>query len=251
MSADDYRRFSDLGFEDFRRMAKDSSLSRYEKIGFPNSYREGKEELIFRDIVTKLPGLQEKNKVVLDIGPGCSDLPRMLIDLCKRNSHSLLLVDSQEMLSNLPDDESVTKIGGYFPQCERLFADFAGKVDAIVAYSLLHYVFVESNVWGFLDRCLELLNHGGKLLIGDIPNVSKRRRFFSSPLGVKFHQDFTSSDSLPDVQFNRIERQSIDDAVVLGLIARARSQGYDAYVLPQPPDLPMANRREDILIERP
>lgn len=251
MSADDYQRFENLGFDDFRRMAKDGSLSRYEKIGFPDSYREGKEELIFLDIVAKLTGLQEKNKIVLDIGPGCSDLPRMLMDLCKRNGHSLLLVDSREMLSNLPDHESVTKIDGYFPQCERLFADFTVKVDVIIAYSLLHYVFAESNVWEFLDRCLELLNHGGKLLIGDIPNVSKRKRFFSSPLGVKFHQDFTSSDSMPDVQFNRIERQCIDDAVILGLIARARSQGYDAYVLPQAHGLPMSNRREDILIERP
>lgn len=251
MSSDNYRRFANLGFEDFRRMASDSSLSRYEKIGFPDCYREGKEELIFLDIMAKLSGLQEKNKTVLDVGPGCSDLPRLLMDLCQRNGHSLLLVDSKEMLSNLPDHKSVTKIDGYFPRCEQLFADFSGKVDIIVAYSLLHYVFVESNVWEFLDRCLELLSHGGKLLIGDIPNVSKRKRFFSSPLGVKFHQEFTSSDSLPDVQFNRIEKQSIDDAVILGLIARARSQGYDAYVLPQPPGLPMANRREDILIERP
>jgi hypothetical protein len=79
----DYKRFEDLTFEDFRRMAVDGSLSRYEKIGFPNSYREGREPGIWRDIVAKLPALLGQNKVVLDVGPGCSDLPSMLIDLCR------------------------------------------------------------------------------------------------------------------------------------------------------------------------
>src|SRR5256885_8167314 len=31
-------------------------------------------------------------------------------------------------------------------------------------------------------------------LIGDIPNVSQRKRFFSSPAGIKFHQEFTGRD---------------------------------------------------------
>ena len=60
------------------------------------------------------------------------------------------------------------------------------------------------------------------------------------------------TDTPPKVIFNRIERRSIDDAVViLSLVARATSQGFDAYVLPQHRDLPMANRREDIVIRRP
>jgi hypothetical protein len=32
---------------------------------------------------------------------------------------------------------------------------------------------------------------------------------------------------------------------------RARNQGFDAYIRAQAPDLPMANRREDILVIRP
>jgi hypothetical protein len=42
--SDKYARFSKLGFDDFRKMAGDSSLSRYEKIGFPDEYRKGKEQ---------------------------------------------------------------------------------------------------------------------------------------------------------------------------------------------------------------
>jgi hypothetical protein len=38
---------------------------------------------------------------------------------------------------------------------------------------------------------------------------------------------------------------------MMALIMRARSAGFDGYVVPQAPNLPMANRREDILILKP
>jgi hypothetical protein len=59
------------------------------------------------------------------------------------------------------------------------------------------------------------------------------------------------TDEAPVVEFNKVEFDQIDDAVVMSLIQRARAQGFDAYVVPQAPALPMANRREDILIVRP
>src|SRR5665213_3236592 len=57
MKPENIERFKDLTFEDFRRLAKDDTLSSFEKIGFPNAYREGKETTIFADIVRKLPAL--------------------------------------------------------------------------------------------------------------------------------------------------------------------------------------------------
>jgi hypothetical protein len=39
--------------------------------------------------------------------------------------------------------------------------------------------------------------------------------------------------------------------VTLALLARARDAGFHAWVMPQPPALPMANRREDLVFERP
>lgn len=247
----DFQRFDNLSFDDFKSMAMDSSLSCYEKIGFPNSYREGKESLIFEDIISKLPLLLNQNKVILDIGSGCSQLPLMLIDLCKRNQHTLILIDSEEMLSLLPDEPFMIKIAGYYPNSDYLFNQFHGKIDVILTYSVFHYIFTESNIWDFLDSSLELMSDSGEMLIGDIPNISKRKRFFSSSNGVKFHQDFMKTVEPPKVVFNNIERHQIDDSIILALINRARSQGFDAYVMPQRQDLPMANRREDILIRKP
>jgi hypothetical protein len=250
-SDDEYRRFANTTYDDFRKLAQDDSLSKYEKISFPDSYRQGKEEFIFQSIVANLPLLNERGKIVLDVGPGCSDLPLMMVELCRKHGHTLLLVDSEEMLAHLPNDDHIQKFPAYYPQCEPLFSGFTSKVDVLLAYSLLHGVFIEGNVWDFLDRSLELLAVGGEMLIGDLPNISKRRRFFSSVNGIRFHQEFMKTDTPPEVHFNSLDRHKIDDSVILSLLNRARNQGFDAYVLPQRPDLPMANRREDVLIRRP
>lgn len=243
--------FANLTFADFRRMAKDDRLSCHEKIGFPNFYRQGKEEAIFGDMVRKIPQLTHRQQIVLDIGPGCSGLARHIIDCCSAREHTLLLVDSQEMLDLLPDLDHLRKIPGRYPNCPELFTKYAGQVHAIIVYSVLHYVFAEGNVFDFLDRSLSLLAPGGAMLIGDIPNVCKRKRFFSSAAGVAHHRQFMGTEELPSVAFQQIEAGKIDDAVVCSLLMRARMAGFDAYVLPQAPDLPMANRREDMLISRP
>lgn len=244
-------RFANLGFEDFRKLAKDKSLSKYERIGFPDNYRHGKEESIFQDIICKLNLLDGDGKTVLDIGPGCSDLPRLLIGHCQSKKHSLILVDAPEMLDQLPQGSCVEKVAAFYPDCPPLVKRLTGKVDVILCYSVLHYIYVDTSIFRFLDTSLSLLASGGQFLIGDIPNISKRKRFFSSATGIRFHQDFMKTDELPDVQFNQIEHAQIDDAVVMSLLQRARAQGFDAYVVPQNLTLPMANRREDILITRP
>jgi len=249
--SDSANRFANLGFEDFRRLAKDETLSKYERIGFPDTYRSGKEEDIFRDILSKLTLLEQEGKTVLDIGPGCSDLPRMLINHCGAKQHSLILVDAPEMLEQLPDGSGIEKVAAFYPDCPQLVKDKVGAVDVILCYSVLHYVFVDTSIFKFLDTSLSLLAPGGQILIGDIPNISKRKRFFASNTGVKFHQEFMHTTDTPEVMFNRIEHAQIDDAVVMAILQRARQQGFDAYVLPQHLCLPMANRREDILIIRP
>jgi len=248
----DYSKYRGIGFDDFRRLAADPELSTYEKIGFPDSYREGKEDAIFSDIKAKLSNLQKPEKIVLDIGAGCSELPKLLIDHCIDSQQKLYLIDSREMLSLLPDKKGVEKIAGYYPEdMQQLCNSLTAKVDVILVYSVIQYVFTESNVWDFLDQSLGLLAEGGQMLIGDIPNISKRKRFFSSNNGKEFHKQFMATENEPEVIYNQIEKGQVDDTVVQAIVQRARIQGFDAYILPQADGLPMANRREDILITRP
>lgn len=248
----DPNRFADLTYDGFRELARDESLSPHEKVGFPDSYRAGKEEAILRDIRAKLSNLERTGRRVLDVGPGCGGVALGLLGLCREKGHALTLIDSAEMLALLPEEPFAAKLPGRFPEEHAVFREEnRGRLDAILVYSVVQYVFREGNVFAFLDACLELLADGGQLLIGDIPNQSMRKRFFSSAEGVRFHQAFTGTDEVPAVAHNTLEPGHIDDAVLLGLVLRARAAGYHAFLVPQAADLPMANRREDLLIQKP
>jgi hypothetical protein len=246
-----HAQFKALTYDGFRELAKDPGLSRYEKIGFPDSYRAGKEEAIFRDLCAKLPALSRSGARIVDIGAGCSDLPALLLRNAESLGQRLAFVDSAEMLALTPDSTVLEKVAAMFPGCRDFVTANTGRCDAVIVYSVFHYVFAEGSTWRFLDTALSLLAPGGALLIGDLPNLSKRRRFFASEAGARFHREYTGEDEEPVVEFNRLDPGEIDDSVIFSVLARARLQGFDGYVVPQPPELPMANRREDILVTRP
>lgn len=232
-------------------MATDDRLNPHERIGFPSEYRKGYERFIFQDIVRKLKSLRQSRRTIADIGCGYSPLERMIISRCAQKHSRLLLVDSEEMLSQLPSGQSLEKFACRFPECPRLFEKYSGKVDGIIVYSVLQHVFLEANIFDFIDSACRLLREGGEMLLGDLPNLSMRKRFFSSPRGKRYHQRFTGRKCPPTAQLKLTQDKKIEDGVIFGILQRYRNSGYDAYVLPQDESLPMANRREDILIRKP
>jgi 2-polyprenyl-3-methyl-5-hydroxy-6-metoxy-1,4-benzoquinol methylase len=235
-------------YEDFRRLATTHGLSPHERIGFPDSYRDGFGAAIVRDIRAKLPRLDQPGARVLDIGPGCSELPGLLIDLCRRLDHHLTLVDSEEMLAHLPEAPFIERIAGPFPEaCWDAFDTRRGTWDVILAYSVAQYVHVDSDLRAFVTRTAELLAEGGRALLGDIPNVSKRARFLQSSAGRNF---LAANPDGPEAPAAPRAEPVIDDDLLLELIHLVRDAGFDAYLVPQASDLPMANRREDLLICR-
>jgi hypothetical protein len=238
-----------LGYEAFRRLAVNPNLSEHGRIGFPDAYREGREADIFLDIRAKLPQLDGQGMDVLDIGPGCAGLPRLLIAHCARQGHRLHLVDSPEMLARLGAVPDVTRTAGAFPACMDTLA--GRRFDAILCYSVLHYVLPEAGPFAVVDATVAALAPGGRALFGDIPNHSKRRRFFASAAGQAFHRAFTGSDDPPDLRAGPAAGGDIADRLLRAMMRRAQQAGCDAYLLPQPAALPMANRRDDLLIARP
>ena len=60
MKKNNFKKFKNLTYKDFRRLAKDDTLSKSEKIGFPDSYRKDQEKQIFLDINSKLNNLSKK-----------------------------------------------------------------------------------------------------------------------------------------------------------------------------------------------
>jgi len=246
-----YTKFIDIGFNDFKKFASDDNLSANEKVGFPDSYREGYDSHILEDIDSKI-GVITPNEQVLDIGPGCSSLASDYIAKCTKAGSQITLIDSQEMLDLLPDLPGVTKIAGFYPSQDIMDKLIVGaRFDKIICYSVFHYIFIEANVWTFLDLTLDLLKPGGRFLLADIPNFSMRNRFFASDDGADFYKKFVNSnDSSADRQSKICDTQ-IDDGVLIGMILRARNRGVHAYIVPQNPLLPMSNRREDLLFIKP
>lgn len=244
-------RFRQIGFDDFRRMANDPGLSSYERIGFPDEYRKGKERLILADLQAKLPALSETGKCVLEIGPGGSPLASEIIRHCTTKHHELVLVDSQEVLDTITPAPGLKKFAGCFPDVPAVLDAYREKVDALLCYSVIHYVLAEGSLYRFLDAALCLLAPGGEMLVGDIPNRSLRNRFFASPEGVRCHREFTRDpNATAPVEWNRPLWGEFTDGTIFGVLQRYREFGFETYLLPQGRDLPMSTRREDVLIRR-
>ena len=236
-----------ITFEDFQKMAEDDSLSPNEKIGFPDAYRSSYEQLIVEDIFSK-SNLAKESANILDLGCGCSNLTHEIINFAKLHKHKLILADSKEMLSKIDESENLYKIVGKFPDNKADFNDWQNEIDFILIYSVIQHIYLDTNIFSFVDGALDLLKPGGRLLLGDIPNQSKRNRFFSSEAGIRSHQAYTKSDSLPEVNLLDLPNNKLDDSIILSILDRYRRYGYETYILPQNSSLPMSNRREDILI---
>jgi hypothetical protein len=245
-------RFSGLTYEHFRSMAGDPTLSANEKIGMPDAARLGFDASILADILQKIPPLGRHRQTVVDIGSGCGTFAHHFIAYCRELEHSLVLVDSPEMLTQLPNSANTHKVGGRFPANERLIRDRISEgADVVLVYGVLSVVFADSNPFLFLDRAAALLRSGGHLLVGDVPNASKLRRFLASVAGARYHQEYMRTEEPPPVGAFDPPTDRIDDGVILGIVDRMRRRGFDAYIVPQSQSLPLANRREDILIVRP
>jgi len=198
----------------------------------------------------KLSVLTNPGIKICGIGAGCSELSHYIVEISARNHQSLTIIDSPEMLRLLPEKPHLTKIKGPFPECLRTNTETIGLFDVILVYSVVHTVFREGNLFTFVDAAIQLLADQGQLLVGDIPNATMRKRFMASAAGKAYHQTHYAHLPEPEVVFNALTPGEIDDGVILGLIARSRGAGLNAFVVPQAPDLPMANRREDILITK-
>jgi hypothetical protein len=228
-------RFSGLTYDHFRSMAVDPTLSANEKIGMPDPARLGFDLSILADILQKIPLLTRHGQTVVDIGSGCGTFAHHFIAYCSGLEHNLVLVDSPEMLAHLPDPSNVHKVTGRFPANEASIKDqILDGANVVLVYGVLSAVFLDSNPFLFVDRAAALLRNGGHLLVGDVPNASKLRRFLASDAGARYHKTYMRTEEAPSIGAFDPPIDGIDDGVILGIIDRMRRRGFDAYVAGQP-----------------
>lgn len=220
-----------------------------------------KTRFIWADIARKLQ--LRRGARMLDLGCGFGDLTRHCLEARRALAIELVLFDIPGVLRRLRREfgpllrEGVRLHPGVFPATTTAQFRRAAPFDLILAYSVLHYT---DNPLAFVNAATRLLAPGGRLLIGDLPNVNRKGRFLASDAGRAFEARYRGVpvDALPRYRSHRdfvrrgnIQNGKISDRLVVQILGKCRAAGLDAYVLPQDHRLPYCHTREDILICRP
>jgi 2-polyprenyl-3-methyl-5-hydroxy-6-metoxy-1,4-benzoquinol methylase len=224
-----------------------------------------KETAVWQDLLAKLK--VEKAQQILDIGVGSGFIAEQWARLAMTLELSLTLVDFDSVISrvqaeigsSMPDALSRIEFrSGAFPFS--FDSDFLSRksFDRIALYSVIHYT-REPRL--LIDVAAGMLQPGGRLLIGDIPNLDKKGRFLATERGRRFDAAYkqVAPESVPRYgAYPEFTKQALadgapplDDDFVLDVIESYRRKGFQAYVLEQPDDLPLNFTREDILLCAP
>jgi 2-polyprenyl-3-methyl-5-hydroxy-6-metoxy-1,4-benzoquinol methylase len=189
---------------------------------------------------------------LLDIGGGPGNLAIPLSFLV----HEVWVIDNPKAI------EVLASRAGNMGNVRLIAASFEeAKVDVtfekILIYSVIQYLPDVQAIQSFLLKAVGLLKPGGRLLIGDLPNTSRKGRFMASRQAAQVDDSWNRSMSNESATeaFQKLgglpantTGTNIDDEVIAGLILFLRSLGFEAYLVPQPEDLPFGLTREDILV---
>lgn len=212
------------------------------------NFQKKAEKLIPKDLATKLNLNLQDN--CLEVG---CNVGNVLIPLSKYVK-SITGIDHPECIKILKKRnlrKNIKLIGNDF-----LKHKFIDRYDKIIIYSILQGLESNKQIEIFIDKSLKLLREKGKIIIGDIPNLSLKRRFLNSPEGKKFHHNWKKENSLTkkDMEFQKNVligtslKHKIDDNLIIRIVEKLRKRNLSVYILPQNNNLPFGNTREDILI---
>lgn len=214
------------------------------------SFQRESERKIHRDIISKLK-ITIKDKC-LDVG---CNVGANLIPLSKKVKHitGIDQVNCINILRNNLKAKNVSLIGGSF-----LDHDFKkSKYDKIIIYSVLHVFKNKKEAYFVINKALKLLNPGGKILIGDLPNISLKNKFLNSKSGQIFSKEWSKNNKKTKMDIeaqNMLVKDTnsnlkINDRFIINLLVYLRKKGLSVFILPQNKELPFGNTREDIVIE--
>lgn len=207
------------------------------------------ERRILLDIIEKLDISPDDRLFDIGCGTGLLLLPLSFI---VEHAVGLDHPDVVEVVRGRARSDTLELIGGNF-----LDADVEGRsFSKILVYGVVQYLETETELHDFVGKALRLLAPGGRMLIGDMPNIDKKTRFLESESGAAFEKEWKQS-GLAETRVDPARLLPGDaivdftDEVVARLLLFVRSAGLDAYVVPQPPDLPFGRTREDLLVIAP
>ena len=107
----------------------------------------------------------------------------------------------------------------------------------------------------FILKAASMLKPGGRLLVGDIVNSSRKSRFANSNKGKEIDRTYKEKlihlkkeDTIKMEHDNPVE-DVLNDIQLMEILLKVREMGYESYLLPQSPKLPFGYTRDDILIK--
>ena len=156
-------------------------------------------------------------------------------------------IDCETQIDMARDNSSARLIAGDFRQIA-----LNETFDRILIYSVVHTLRDHDAIKSFIDKAAELLAPGGRLLVGDIPNSDTKATYLATPTGKRMREDWAMMvlDTPKPAAFGD-GIGALSSLDIFGLMYHFRQRGFSTYLLPQPPDLPFGNTREDILIVSP
>lgn len=214
------------------------------------------ERFIPVDVIEKLEICEDDT--VLDIGCGAGVLMFPISCVCKK----IYGIDNSSVIEKLKRGfvpGNVDFIAGSWLDIDPAVF-FRGGYTKVIIYSVLHCLKDLETAFLFVDKALEGLRENGKILLGDIPNIDKKRRFLQSASGKTFDEAFRKEQQLAqnveeDFQRDNLKKEQIlqkaltvDDEVIQKLADHYHNLSCDVYLLPQKGYLPFGHTRDDRLI---
>lgn len=236
-------------FDNYAAVARARGASNVEVAG-RYAFQAAAERRILADLIAKL-GLEPEDSL-LEIGCGPGNLLVPLSHFVARSAGIDNAAAIDRLSHRVSGADRITLHAGDFLGMEPLQEKFS----KILVYSVIQYVDTPATVERFVRAALDLLAPGGRLLVGDLANRDKKKRFGGSSRGVQVAQEWSQlvsgagehpMSTLPPDN----DMVEITDELVLGLMTLGRRAGFEAYLLPQSPELPFGNTREDLLFVAP
>lgn len=241
---------SNISFENYGARAE--NLNCYTAIAGRHSFQKEEERRILVDIIKKLD--IQPNDDCLEIGCGVGNLLIPLSFFCNHITGIDHTACIDRLKERFDDSNNIELI-----DCNFFNYSTDKKFDKIIIYSVLHYMKDQEEFLNFVFKAMDFLKPKGKLLLGDIPNESKKQRFSKTEFGIQFQQEWNErinnnkQDKTKEMLTNLSEDKDLvvlDDDFILEVLKKIRAKGCEAYLLPQLEGLPFCYTREDILIEK-
>jgi SAM-dependent methyltransferase len=213
------------------------------------SFQRDAERLVVGDVATKLALHPGDTLLEIGFGAGALCVPlSYVVDRITGIDHPAVV---KRFEIGFPGLKNISLLAGNFLEMNGV--PIHSKV---LVYGVLQCLANLDEVVAFIDKALQSLAPGGKMLVGDVPNVDRKDRFLSSPQGKAFSDHWPQVASADNDRFKLSDMPKDNQLVELGdesilkVMQIFRAKGVEVFSLPEPAGLPFGHTREDLLFTK-